>query len=99
MTGVYMGLHMYLLQYWIGGEGGIRSSSHISIPGGIEIERGSLATEFKYSTLDWQPIDCILEAWPLPKHQDVEPLKVIIYSTITNWICQRQSSSLLCTRV
>ena len=32
----------------------------------------------KYSILDWQPINCILAAWPLPEHQDVEPLKVTI---------------------
>ena len=32
----------------------------------------------KYSIPDWQPINCILAAWPLPEHQDVEPLKVTI---------------------
>ena len=31
--------------------------------------------DLKYSIPDWQPIDCILAAWPLPEHQDVEPLK------------------------
>jgi hypothetical protein len=32
----------------------------------------------KYSIPDWQPIDCILAAWPLPEHEDVEPFKVTI---------------------
>lgn len=32
----------------------------------------------KYSTLDWQPIDCILVAWPLHAHEDIEPLKIMI---------------------
>jgi hypothetical protein len=32
----------------------------------------------KYSVSDWQPINCILAAWPLPAHEDVEPLKVTI---------------------
>jgi hypothetical protein len=34
--------------------------------------------DLKYSVPDWQPIDCILAAWPLPEHEDVEPLKVTI---------------------
>ena len=34
--------------------------------------------DLKYSINDLQPIDCILAAWPLPEHQDVEPLKVTI---------------------
>ena len=32
----------------------------------------------KYSIHDWQPTDCILAAWPLPEHEDVETLKVRI---------------------
>ena len=34
--------------------------------------------DLKYSIPNWQPIDCILAIWPLPEHQIVEPLKVII---------------------
>ena len=34
--------------------------------------------DLKYSISDWQPINCILVAWPLPEDQDVEPLKVTI---------------------
>ena len=34
--------------------------------------------DLKYSILDWQPIDCILAAWSLLEHEDVEPLKVTI---------------------
>jgi hypothetical protein len=34
--------------------------------------------DLKYSVSDWQPIDCILAAWPLPPQEDVEPLKVTI---------------------
>jgi hypothetical protein len=34
--------------------------------------------DLKYSVSDWQPIDCILAVWPLPAHEDVEPLKVTI---------------------
>ena len=34
--------------------------------------------DIKYSIYDWQPIDCILTAWPLPDDQDVESLKVTI---------------------
>ena len=34
--------------------------------------------DLKYSVPDWQPIDCILAAWPLPEHEDVEPYKVTI---------------------
>jgi hypothetical protein len=34
--------------------------------------------DLKYSVADWQPINCILAAWPLPEHEDVEPLKVTI---------------------
>jgi hypothetical protein len=33
--------------------------------------------DLKYSIPDWQPIDCQLATWPLPEHQDVEPLKNI----------------------
>ena len=31
-----------------------------------------------YSIPDWQPIDYILAAWPLPAHEDLEPLKITI---------------------
>ena len=50
----------------------------------------------KYSIPDWQPIDCILAAWPLPKHEDVEPLKVtnppeqIGFAKDNLWRCSTQ---------
>jgi hypothetical protein len=52
----------------------------------------------KYSIPDWQPIDCILAAWPLPAHEDFEPLKITKSSTTTYRICQRQPSPLFCAR-
>ena len=52
--------------------------------------------DLKYSIPDWQPIDCILAIWPIPKHQDVEPPKLLFHQSkldlpknYLSWFCTK----------